>query len=215
VADEGSRLQDGGDAVIISSTCTTTAVKTAHYCPVNDVPLEYCEWLPKAQYEESKKSFMDSWKDLYPEVDEDGLTALLDRLGFGELDEAAKRAQKAKSKEPVDEQAAEQSRLAKEKKASKIKKTVTIELTTRNKKKHITCVRGLGAFEVDESAAAKLFGKKFASGSAFQKGKNGQPDEIVIQGNCIEDLPSFISEKFKHITEADMTLIGEPPAKKG
>ena len=50
---------------------------------------------------------------------------------------------------------------------------------------------------MDVPAAAKLFGKKFACGSAFQKGKNGLPDQIEIQGNFLEELPSFILDKFK------------------
>ena len=50
---------------------------------------------------------------------------------------------------------------------------------------------------MDVPAAAKLFGKKFACGSAFQKGKNGLPDQIEIQGNFMEELPSFLLDKFK------------------
>ena len=58
---------------------------------------------------------------------------------------------------------------------------------------------------MDVPAAAKLFGKKFACGSALQKGKNGIPDQIEIQGNCFEVLPEFILEKFKDIAIEDIT----------
>lgn len=53
-------------------------------------------------------------------------------------------------------------------------------------KKKLTCVRGIEAFGVDAAAAAKMFGKKFACGSALQKGKNGQPDQIEVQGSYVE-----------------------------
>jgi translation initiation factor 1 (eIF-1/SUI1) len=36
----------------------------------------------------------------------------------------------------------------------------------------------LDFFDIDAAAAAKLFGKKFACGSAFQKGKNGGADQV-------------------------------------
>ena len=64
-----------------------------------------------------------------------------------------------------------------------------------------TSTRDVG---VDTSAAAKVFGKKFACGSALQKGKNGIPDQIEIQGNCFEVLPEFILEKFKDIAIEDV-----------
>ena len=47
-------------------------------------------------------------------------------------------------------------------------------------------------FGVDTSAAAKVFGKK-ERGSALQKGKNGIPDQIEIQGNCSRCSPSSSS----------------------
>eukprot|EP00962_Isochrysis_galbana_P037241 scaffold12978_cov107-Isochrysis_galbana.AAC.1 len=75
---------------------------------------------------------------------------------------------------------------------------VVIELTTRNKRKHITVIKGLEAYpEIDMAAAAKGFGKKFACGCAFQKGKNGQADQIEIQGDAVDALPAFIADKHK------------------
>ena len=37
---------------------------------------------------------------------------------------------------------------------------------------------------------------QFACGLAFQKGKNGLPDQIEIQGNYKDELPEFIASKF-------------------
>lgn len=101
---------------------------------------------------------------------------------------------------------------------------VTIELSSRNKRKHLTSVRGLEAFGIDLRAAAKVFGKKarlpasthpnargharhwrrprarqFASGSAFEKGKHGQPDAIEIQGDWMHELPDFLCQKYPEV----------------
>merc|ERR1740136_301023 len=140
------------------------------------------------------------------------------RLGFeGEPDAAAKKAQTSKKKPAVEAEATAEGEEAApsecgegggggKKKKKQDSKSVIIELTSRNKKKHVTAVRGLENFEVDVPAAAKLFGKKFACGSAFQKGKNGLPDQIEIQGNFMEELPSFLLDKFK-IELDDIQLI--------
>ena len=46
------------------------------------------------------------------------------------------------------------------KKKEKALPEIVIELNNRNKKKHITVIKGLDAFDVDTAAAAKIFGKK-------------------------------------------------------
>ena len=76
-------------------------------------------------------------------------------------------------------------------------KEIVIELNNRNKKKHITVVKGLEHFHDDPAAAAKLFGKKFACGSALKKGQAGQADCIEIQGSCRDELPAFMVDKLK------------------
>ena len=64
------------------------------------------------------------------------------------------------------------------------------------------------------TAAAKVFGKKFACGSGFQKGKNGLPDEIEIQGNYVEKLPAFIEEKYG-IEQSSMKIVDGSKKPKG
>mmetsp|Transcript_30927 Transcript_30927/g.51217 ORF Transcript_30927/g.51217 Transcript_30927/m.51217 type:complete len:214 (+) Transcript_30927:42-683(+) len=186
VAGDPSRMQ-------VTFKAETTRQTVVSYCPVCSMPHEYCEWGTK--FPECKRWFEANWKEAFPDVEEEALKALMDGLGFGEPDEAAKKAQKAKKK-PDATSAEEVPVQSQGKKKKEKKKELTVELTTRNKKKHITCIRGMEDFEIDPQPAAKLFGKKFACGSAFQKGKNGLPDQIEIQGNCIDGLPQFISEKF-------------------
>lgn len=200
---------------------TKTRVLTVDYCGVSGVPFEYCEFMPT--FEESKAWFKENYSKFYPEVsDEDALIALMTRLGFeGEADAHAKKAQGSKKKPADAAESAEGAEGApapaeggKKKKKEKAPDAVVIELTSRNKKKHVTTVRGLEPYGVDMTAAAKVFGKKFACGSAFQKGKNGLPDAIEIQGNYVDDLPPFIEEKYG-IDQASMKVVDGSKKPKG
>jgi len=155
------------------------------------------------------------------EVSPEALIALMTKLGLeGEIDDHAKRSQKSGKKmgsepPPPPRAAAEGEDGAagaegdataapaeggggKKKKGKEMTRAIVIELTTRNKRKHITVVKGMESFpEVDWAAAAKAFGKKFACGCGYQKGKNGLADTIEIQGDALEALPAFIADKQK------------------
>ena len=205
---------------------------TVKYCPIADVPFEYCEFFP--DFKKSKAWFAENWKEAYPEVEDDGLVELMTKLGVeGEPDAHAKRAQATKkpAAEPAPAAAAGEGaaaaagdgaatlagegaaaapppELSKKDKKKKEAAPPATELNTRNKKKFTTCIRGLENFEVDVPAAAKVFGKKFACGSAFQKGKNGLPDQIEIQGNYKDELPEFLVSKFKISMDVIFALEG-------
>ena len=92
------------------------------------MPSEYCEWDPS--FKKCQVWFAANYKDLYPDVAEDGLVELMTELGLeGETDDAAKKAQKAKKKPDAPEgaPAAEQQVSAKEKKKD-ASRQVVIEL---------------------------------------------------------------------------------------
>ena len=178
--------------------------------------MEYCEWDPR--FPQCKEWFgSGAWKEIYPDTEEDGLAELMQRLGFeGDADAAAAKAQAGKKKSAdgdVDHRTTTQQNKAGKKKAPA--KVVTVELSTRNKRKHITAVRGLEAFGIDTSSAAKVFGKKFACGSAFQKGKHGLPDQIEIQGNYKDELPDFLLEKYPELTPECIETKDASKGKKG
>ena len=139
------------------------------------LPFEYCEWGP--QFPKCKEWFQANFQRFYPEigtadVGHSDVVTLMTRLGFeGEPDAAAKKAQSSKKKPSVEAEAGAEGAEAPAdgtaaapagggKKKKQDSKSVVIELTTRNKKKHVTAVRGLEGFGVDVPAAAKLFGKK-------------------------------------------------------
>lgn len=119
-------------------------------------PFEFCEWGP--EFARCKARFQEHYQQSFPDVSgEEELLELMTRLGFeGETDAAAKKAQKAKKAPSEDAPPPPPSKKDKKKEAA----AIVIELNTRNKKKFVTCVRGLELFEVDAPAAAKVFGKK-------------------------------------------------------
>ena len=116
------------------------------------------------------------------------------RLGFEGGDAASKKAQGGKK--PASEDIGSGGG-APNKKKEKAPAEIVIELNNRNKKKHITVVKGLDLHGVDTAAAAKVFGKKFACGSALKKAQDGQPETIEIQGNVRDEIAAVIVDKLK------------------
>ncbi len=195
--ESGATMREG---IAVAGTSETRHIPSIPYCPICTVPFEYCEWGP--QFKKCKEAFQSGWKEHFPEVEGDeALVELMTRLGFeGAADANAKKAQSSK-KAAADSAAGGEAGGGgggSKPKKEKAPPCVVIELNSRNKKKHITTVKGLEHFDgIDVPAAAKLFGKKFACGSAFKKGQNGLPDQIEIQGSCMLELPSLIVDKLK------------------
>ena len=186
-----------------SSRPATNAVarkcRRSHRCacvlfavPVTGLPFEFVEFSPLIK--KARANFEENYKTYYPDIEgPEELAELMAQLGMTGVDAASKRAQSGKK--PADPTAPPQSGSGKKKDAAE--KKIVIELNNRNKKKHITTVKGLELFDVDVPAAAKLFGKRFACGSSLKKGQAGQPDQIEIQGSCHLDLPAILVDKLK------------------
>jgi len=77
------------------------------------------------------------------------------------------------------------------KKTEKGPKKLVISRSQRNKKKYVTVVTGLATFGVELKVASKKFGAKFACGSSVTG-----DDEIVIQGDIVDELIEFIADTF-------------------
>jgi density-regulated protein DRP1 len=74
---------------------------------------------------------------------------------------------------------------------------VIISRVQRQKKKFITSVVGMETIpDVKLKDAAKVFGKKFASGASVSTNAAGD-DEITIQGDVQFDLPALLMSQFK------------------
>lgn len=89
-------------------------------------------------------------------------------------------------------------------KKKNVTKKVLLSRAQRNKKKYVTVVTGLGTFDVDLKKAAKSFAQKYSCGSSLTG-----PDEIVIQGDVLDDLLEFIPEKWPEIDEDSIDDLGD------
>ncbi|EFA77918.1 density-regulated protein [Heterostelium album PN500] len=92
------------------------------------------------------------------------------------------------------------------KKKKEAKPTITIELTQRTKRKHVTTIAGLEGFGIKLSDAAKLMAKKFSCGCSVVKVPSGG-EEIDIQGDFQEEAVDFIVEKWSNVDESDIYFI--------
>ncbi|RFN52681.1 translation machinery-associated protein 22 [Fusarium flagelliforme] len=122
--------------------------------------------------------------------------------------EAQKRAEKDAQKKTAKAEAAEA------KHADMLaKSTVTIKRIERNKKKFVTAVIGLEAFDLELKKVAKDLGKKFATGASVTKLPGGG-DEIVVQGDVSIELEEFLLEKYKQIPKDHIELVEDKKKKK-
>ncbi|KFA64485.1 hypothetical protein S40285_01040 [Stachybotrys chlorohalonatus IBT 40285] len=122
--------------------------------------------------------------------------------------EAQKRAAKDAQKKTAKAEAAEQ------KHADKIATSVvTIKRIERNKKKFVTAIIGLEAFDLELKKVSKDLAKKFATGCAVTKVPSGG-EEIVLQGDVSDEVEEFILEKYKQVPEDNIELVDDKKKKK-
>lgn len=70
---------------------------------------------------------------------------------------------------------------------------ITIKRIERNKRKFVTSIHGLEAFNIDLKKAAKQFASKFATGASVTKNPQGL-EEIVVQGDVSDEVLDMIEE---------------------
>ncbi|XP_071493425.1 density-regulated protein homolog [Diadema antillarum] len=153
------------------------------YCGECSMPFEYCEYFPN--YENCKKWWERNFPDIFEEVMKIG-----EGGDDGEGDDTKKR-QKRGGRGVI-----------KAKKKTEPQK-VTVGRVQRNKKKYVTIVRGLETHDISLKDAAKLFGRHFSCGSSVSG------DEIVIQGDFIDDVIELLEEKYPAIGEDNIEDIGD------
>ncbi|KAG8703555.1 Translation machinery-associated protein 22 [Ceratobasidium sp. 394] len=175
------------------------------YCSVCSLPPEYCEF--GSSLTKCKAWLQEEHPDLFDKYySEDALQQKAEALS---LEAQAKLDKKAASLEAKADVKAEAD--LKKKKAAK----VTIKRIERNKRKHVTSIHGLEAFDVDLKKAAKLFAQKFATGASVTKNPQGQ-DEIVVQGDVTDDIVEMIEEQvgvLKGVPEDNVVCIEEKKKK--
>lgn len=87
------------------------------------------------------------------------------------------------------------------KKKPEVRQEVTVQTSSRAKRKVVTSVTGLHLFGVKLDVAAKVFAKHLASGAGVVKGIPGQMDKIDCQGDVEEQVIQLILTQYPFITE--------------
>lgn len=153
---------------------------TVTYCGECSMPMEYCEYWPAA--DKCKEWALKNAPDAMGKLTVKEETAEGGGGGGeeGEGDEKGKRQTRGGK-----------GMMRAKKKLEKGPKKLVISRSQRNKKKYVTVVTGLATFGVDLKVASKKFGGKFACGSSVTG-----DDEIVIQGDIVDDLIDYIADTF-------------------
>lgn len=159
------------------------------YCGECTMPLEYCEFHPnfdkcKAWLEKNLPNLFENMylnKDNDPKGDN----------GDGETKEKKRQTRGGRGQVK-----------AHKKKTGPQK--VCLSRASRGKRKFVTVVTGLNTFDIDLKVAAKFFGTKFACGSSVTG-----DDEIVIQGDCKDEIFDLITEKWPEIDEDLIDDLGD------
>lgn len=175
------------------------------YCQVCTFPLEYCEF--GSSLTRCKEWLKESHPALYDKYYSN--EALQSKLGTLSLEAQAKLEKDTAEKEAKAEKKADAA--LKKKMASQ----VSIKRMERNKRKFVTAIHGLEAFDVELKKASKFLAQKFATGASVTKNAQGQ-DEIVVQGDVADDVLELIESAtgvFKSVPSANVVIVEEKKKK--
>ncbi|KZP06489.1 translation initiation factor SUI1 [Athelia psychrophila] len=94
---------------------------------------------------------------------------------------------------------------------------VTIKRIERNKRKHVTAIHGLEAFDIDLKKAAKQLANKFATGASVTKNAQGF-DEVVVQGDVADEVQELLEDNvgvLKGVPAKNISIVEEKKKKAG
>ena len=189
-------VKEGGGEASSSSMIDFDSPIVVKYSPVSGLPAEFCEF--SATFEKEL-----AWlKENAPEVlSEDQLAKAMGEVsladdGGGKVaggEEGAEGIDAPKKKEKKNKIGAKIANKTEEEQSTQ----VIIARIQRQKRKFVTAVAGLDTIPgLKIKEAAKLFGKKFASGSAVSETATGAK-EVAIQGDVNFDLVPLIIKEYK------------------
>ncbi|KIM61460.1 hypothetical protein SCLCIDRAFT_1215913 [Scleroderma citrinum Foug A] len=175
------------------------------YCEVCGFPPEYCEF--GSSLTRCKEWLKEEHPALYNRYYSD--EALQSKIGTLSLENQAKLEKSTAEKEAKAEKKADAA--LKKKMASQ----VSIKRMERNKRKFVTAIHGLEAFDVDLKKAAKFLAQKFATGASVTKNAQGL-DEIVVQGDVSDEVLELVQSSvgvFKGVPVANVEIVEEKKKK--
>ncbi len=83
------------------------------------------------------------------------------------------------------------------KKSKTVETRIVVTRVQRQKRKYVTVIAGIETIpDLKIKDAAKLFGKKFASGATVNEDARGQK-EVVIQGDVMLEVPNVLIAEYK------------------
>ncbi|KAF3179383.1 Translation machinery-associated protein 22, variant 2 [Orbilia oligospora] len=154
-----------------------------------------------------QKKYQSKYIDILTKSNKKSTEALESKMGTMTL-EAQQKAEKDLAKKQQKEE------LRQEREAAKKKSSViTIKRVERTKRKYVTVVSGIEAFELVYKTVAKEFGKKFACGSSVTKSAAGS-EEITVQGDLSDEILEELVEKYG-IDEDNIRQVEETKKKGG
>ncbi|KAF7976019.1 hypothetical protein HWV62_8034 [Athelia sp. TMB] len=164
-------------------------------------PVEYCEFGPR--FTKCKEWLQEEDSDLYDKLySEEALQQKLGTLGLEGQKKLEKDTAKKEAKAELKAEAAQKKKMASH---------VTIKRIERNKRKHVTAIHGLEAFDIDLKKAAKQLAQKFATGASVTKNAQGL-DEVVVQGDVADEVQELLEDGvgvLKGVPAANVSIVEE------
>ncbi|KAH7917153.1 density-regulated protein DRP1 [Leucogyrophana mollusca] len=175
------------------------------YCKVCTFPVEYCEF--GSSLTRCKEWLSEDNPTMFDKFYSD--EALQTKIGTLSLEAQAKLEKDTAKKEAKAEAKAEAAQ--KKKMASQ----VLIKRIERNKRKHVTAILGLEAFDIDLKKAAKFLAQKFATGASVTRNAQGA-EEVVVQGDVADEVLELIESSsgvLKGVPVANCEVVEEKKKK--
>jgi len=175
------------------------------YCQVCTFPVEYCEF--GSSLTRCKEWLKEEDKELHGKYySEEALQAKMGMLTIEAQNKLEKDTAKKEAKAEAKAEAALKKKLASQ---------VTIKRIERTKRKHVTSIHGLEAFDIDLKKAAKQLAGRFATGASVTKNLQGQ-DEIVVQGDVADEVVEMIEKGegvLKGVPKGNVEIVEEKKKK--
>ena len=84
---------------------------------------------------------------------------------------------------------------------------IQIRRTSRTKRKTITSIRGLEVFGVDQKGLAKTMASKFACGASVAEVPGNQGEEIVVQGDFVDEIMAMLLKTIPEVFSSTIHCI--------
>ncbi|EPX72909.1 translation initiation factor [Schizosaccharomyces octosporus yFS286] len=185
------------------SEAETPKITSFLYCDVCTLPVEYCEF--SGTLKKCKAWLKSAHEDVYLKLYSDSELASETNKNLNVTEEPTEGEQPTKLTK-------EERRFEREE-AKRMSSKVYIKTIERTKRKRVTTVQGLDAFNIETKKAAKMLANKFATGASVTKTAD-KKDEIVIQGDLGYDIFDYIAEKFKEIPEDNIVVVEDTKSKR-